>query len=175
LVQAALSNNISLFNTLLENGADINSKGQNDRTPLLQYLQEIYLAKIEGNDNGEIHSNNDQVMPMVKLFLEKGADVNAKDNLGENILFYVIRGNYMQLVDFLIQTYKCDINTTNEQGETPLFIVAQNYPDSVSAFLEKGANPKVTDKSGRTPAVAAVEMGNMETFDLLENAASMVI
>lgn len=175
LVQAALSNNKSLFNTLLENGANLNSKDLNNRTPLLQYLQEIYLAKIEGNDTDGMFTNNEQVVSMVKFFLEKGADVNAKDNLGENILFYAIRGNYMELVDFLIAEHKCDINSVNEQGETPLFIVAQNYPELVPSFLEKGANPKVTDKTGRTPAVAAVEMGNMETFDLLEHAASVII
>lgn len=173
LVQAALSNNKELFNTLIENGADINSKDFNNRTPLLQYLQEIYIAKIEGNDI--VTATNEQVVPMIKLFLDKGADVKAKDNLGEDIMFYVVRGNYMELVDYLISKYNCDINTTNEQGETPLFTVAQNYPDLVRSFLEKGANPKVTDKAGRTPAVAAVEMGNMDTFDLLENAASMII
>ena len=175
LVQAALSNNVTLINTLLDNGADINARDFNERNPLLQYMQEIYLAKIEGNDTTGVYTSKDKVIPMIKLFLEKGINVNAKDNLGEDIMFYVVRNNYMELVDFLIKNYNCDINTTNGQGETPLFIVAQNYPNLVRSFLQKGANPKVTDNAGRTPAVAAVEMGNMETYDLLENAASMII
>lgn len=173
LTQAALSNNIDLVDALLENGADINIKGTNNRTPVLQYLHEIYLSKIE--ENNDVVTENNKVVEMVKHFLEKGADAQAKDDLGEDIMFYVVRGNYMELVDVLINTYKCDINIKNDQGETPLFIVAQNYPNMVHPFLEKGANPKVADITGRTPAVAAVEMGNMDTYDFLSNAASMII
>ena len=176
LVQAALSNNMSLFDALLENGAELESRDSNSRTPLLQYLQEVYLAKIEGNSGVSAEALKDrQVINTVKHFLEKGADPKAKDNIGEDIMFYVVRGNYMELVDILLTSYRCDINTKNYQGETPLFIVAQSYPNLVRTFLQKGANPKVSDNTGRTPAIAAVEMGNMETYDLLENAASMII
>ena len=106
-----------------------------------------------------------------KYLLDKGADIKARDSSGEDIMFYAVRSKNLPLINILIDTYKHDINTKNYQGETPLFVAAQNHPDIVPMLLQKGANPKVVDNNGRTPAVAAVEMGHMETYDFLENAA----
>jgi len=169
LVQAAFLGNIGLMDTLLANGADMELKDQNLRTPLLAYLQEIYIAQIEGNFP---MGRENQITETVKHFLEKGADVTATDSNGENIMFYAVRGNNKPLIELLTINYNQNLNPTNNQGETPLFIAAQNTPALVPYFLSKGANPKVMDQNGRTPAIAAVELGNMEIYDLLENAAA---
>ena len=172
LVQAALANDFSLIDTMLANGANMEMADENLRTPLLQYLQEVYIAAIEGNLQ---QGQEKQITNNVKHFLEKGANINAKDYLGEDIMFYAVHSNNKPLIDLLCNTYKFDINTRNNQGETPLFVAAQNYPALVPNLLQKGANPKVMDNVGRTPAIAAVEMGNIDTYDLLEQAASMII
>lgn len=169
LVQAAFIGNKELMTTLIESGASLELKDQNFRTPVLAYLQEIYIAKIENNFPVGRES---QVTEIVKHFLEKGADINAKDNNGENIMFYAVRDDNKSLIDLLITTYKQDINTRNNDQETPLFIAAQNYPGLVPFLISKGANPKVMDKNGRTPAIAAAEMGNMDIYDFLESAAA---
>ena len=172
LVQAAFLNNFQLIDALIENGANLELKDRNQRTPLLAYLQEIYIAKIEGNlPNG----NESKITETVKHLLEKGADINTKDNYGENILFYAVRDNNKSLIDLLITTYKQDINTRNNQGETPLFIAAQNYPALVPYLLAKRANPKVMDRNGRTPAIAAAELGNMDIYELLESSSATTI
>ncbi|MBO4707453.1 MAG: ankyrin repeat domain-containing protein [Elusimicrobiaceae bacterium] len=169
IVQAAVSNNFELMDNLIANGANIELKDQNLRTPILAYLQEIYIAKIEENlPKGK----EKQITETVKHFLDKGADISVKDKEGENIVFYAIRGNNKPLIELLTINYRQDLNTKNNQGETPLFIAAQNTPELVPYLLSKGANPKVMDRNGRTPAVAAAEIGNMDIYDLLENAAA---
>lgn len=172
LVQAAFANNFKLMDALITNGADLELRDQNYRTPLLAYLQEIYVAQIEGNYP---LGKEAQITETVKHFLEKGADRTAKDISGEDIMFYAVTSNDMPLIDLLVNTYKHDMNTRNNQGETPLFTAAQNHPEIVPILLQKGASAKVTDNSGRTPAIAAVEMGNIDTYDFLENAANSTL
>ena len=167
LVQAATNANLKLLDTLIASGANLELKNENLRTPLLSYLQETYIAQIEGNLQ---KGHDSQVVEVVKHFLDGGANINAKDDHKENIMFYAVRINNRPLIDLLVKSYKQDINTRNDIGETPLFTAAQNVPTLVPYLLTKGANPKVMDNSGRTPAIAAVEVGNMDTYDLLENA-----
>ena len=169
LVQAAFLGNTGLMNTLISNGADLELRDIHSRTPLLAYLQEVYIAQIEGNFPSKREA---KITEIAKYFLEKGVNQNAKDEDGEDVLFYAIRANNTPLVKLLLETYKHDVNTKNNQGETPLFLAAQNAKSLVSMLLAKGANPKVMDKNGRTASIAAAEMGNMDIYDLLENAAS---
>ena len=169
LVQAAFLNSPKLMDALIQNGANMELRDENLRTPLLAYLHEIYIAQIEGNFP---RGREAQIAEAAKYFLKKGADINAQDDNGENIIFYAVRGNNRPLIEILTQEYKQNLNTRNNQGETPLFIAAQNTPDLVPFLLAKGASPKVMDKNGRTPAIAAAEMGNMDTYDLLENSSA---
>ncbi len=172
LVQAAFIGDINLMDTLITNGADLELRDEHSRTPLLAFLQEVYIGQIEGNFPKE---HKEQITNIVKYMIEKGANKDVKDEYGEDILFYAVRENNVPLIELLLTEYKHNINTKNNQGETPLFLVAQNAPSLVPMFLGKGANPKIIDKNGRTPAIAAAEMGYMDIYDLLENSASMKI
>ena len=167
LVQAAYSNNPQVIDVLLENGADLELQDANSRTPLLAYLHETYIGQIEGNFPMNME---EQITEITKHFLEKGANINAKDADEEDIMFYAVKSNNIPLIELLINTYKYDLNTKNRSGETPLFIAAQNQPNLVPMLLQKGANPKIMDNNGRTPAIAAVEMGHMDLYEMLENA-----
>ena len=169
LVQAAFSGNFNLMDSLLKNGADIELVNEAGRTPLLAYLQEVYIAQIEGN----FEKNQDpKITETAKYFLSKGANREAKDSNGDDILFYAVRGNNKPLIELLVTVYKHNINTTNNQGETPLFLAAQNAKDMVPFLLANGANPKVIDRNGRTAAIAAAELGNMDIYELIENTAA---
>ncbi len=167
LVQAAYMNNTQIIDILVDNGADLELKDANSRTPILAYLHEVYIGQIEGNYPPNMQEQNKEV---IKHMLDKGADVKAKDKDEEDILFYAVRTNNFPLIELLVSSYGADINTRNKDGETPLFIAAQNQPGMVPMLLQKGANPKVMDSKGRTPAIAAVEMGFIELYEMLENA-----
>nr|MCR5503991.1 ankyrin repeat domain-containing protein [Elusimicrobiaceae bacterium] len=167
LVQAAYMNNTQIIDILVDNGADLELKDVNSRTPILAYLHEVYIGQIEGNYPPNMQEQNKEI---IKHMLDKGADVKAKDKDEEDILFYAVRTNNFPLIELLVSSYGADINTRNKDGETPLFVAAQNQPGMVPMLLQKGANPKVMDSKGRTPAIAAVEMGFIELYEMLENA-----
>lgn len=171
LVQAAIMNNTELIDILLENGADLELQDANSRTPLLAYLHEVHIGQIEGNYPPNMET---QITQIVNHLLQKGANINAKDKDGEDIMFYAVKSNNTPLIELLLNTYAYDLNTRNTLGETPLFIAAQNQPALVPMLLQKGANPKVMDSKGRTPAIAAVEMGYIDLYEMLENAPAPI-
>ncbi|MBO7605318.1 MAG: ankyrin repeat domain-containing protein, partial [Elusimicrobiaceae bacterium] len=172
LVQAAFLGNFKLMDNLIENGANLELRDQHLRTPMLAYLQEVYIAQIEGNLR---KGNEAKIAETVKHFLEKGADITVRDDYGEDIMFYAVRGKNKPLIELLLTSYNLNIDTRNKYGETPLFVAAQNATSLVPFMITKGANPKVMDKKGRTPAIAAVELGHINTYDFLESAAAAKI
>ena len=137
LVQAAFSNKTNLVDALIDNGANLELRDDNLRTPMLAYLQEVYIARIERNfPKGQ----ESQISNMVKHLIDKGADINAKDYNGENILFYAVRDKNKPLIDFLILTKQQDINSRNKQGETPLFLaVRYSTLNIVDYLIQEGA------------------------------------
>ncbi|MCX6771533.1 MAG: ankyrin repeat domain-containing protein [Candidatus Micrarchaeota archaeon] len=68
---AAFRGNLELVKSLVENGADVNSKGPGDATPLHDAVTMSH-AKVKGADYEGI----------VCFLIEKGADVNAKNKMG---------------------------------------------------------------------------------------------
>ena len=84
LVQAAFIGNFKLMDNLIKHGANLELQDENSRTPLLAYLQEVYIAQIEGNMP---KGDDTKITETVKYFLEKGANISAKDSNGEDIMF----------------------------------------------------------------------------------------
>lgn len=93
----------TIFELLIQHGANINIKDNNGQTPFF---------KIAAYDtSGEI----------IKLFLNSGTDLNAKDKDGNTPIYEAIKGNSAQIVEQLIKT-GAKINIKNNKGETPLFM-----------------------------------------------------
>ena len=57
----------------------------------------------------------------MKLLLDKGANVNAMDSLGETPLFSAVRNVDVELVELLLQ-HGASVNTQNESHLTPVDI-----------------------------------------------------
>ena len=157
LQQAALDGNLIAVKTLLNNGADPNSAGE-DSTPVLG------MAAYEGHTE------------IVKFLIEKGADVNVRDKNGISPLWSAAYRGYAEMVKLLLEK-GADVDAkTIYYGSTPLWAAAQNgYSEIVGLLLEKGADPnvKVIISDIEWSALKMAKAKNLEgVVQLLERAGA---
>ena len=51
----------------------------------------------------------------------------------------------------MLISYRCDVNTCDDEGRTPLRVVAMfNQPAILKALIERGASHMIKDKSNNT-------------------------
>lgn len=75
----------------------------------------------------------------VKLLLEKGADVDAKDNSGNTALIYAAVNGHIETVKILVEK-GADVNAEDKDGLTALFwAYKKGYPDIELFLIDKGA------------------------------------
>ena len=104
----------------------------------------------------------------VKELIEKGADVNAKDNGGATPLHYAAMEGHTDVVELLISK-GADVNAKDKWGDTPLHDAAYDGHKEVAELLvSKGADVSAKDKDGKTPLDYA---RNNEVRQLLKRAS----
>ena len=82
----------------------------------------------------------------VKDALYNGADVDARDRLGNTALILAADGGYQEVVRLLI-AYKASVNAVNKFGYTPLMSAVTNSHRYIASLLIKaGADPKLPNK-----------------------------
>ena len=106
----------------------------------------------------------------VKILLEKGCDVNAKDNTGYTALHESMkdRPQTVAIVELLIE-HGANVNIQADDGSTPLHDAVCFLPESVvRALLASGANPNIENKHGKT----AFDIAQPKTVALLKGSKS---
>jgi ankyrin repeat protein len=73
---------------------------------------------------------------MVERLIDKGADVNARDEAGWTPLHYAAFSGHKDVAELLIAK-GADVNTKNDSGETPLHIAEHNVHKDVADLLKK--------------------------------------
>jgi uncharacterized protein len=107
-VSLACSNaNAVILKKLLDAGADPNSPDPQGTTALM------IAARTDGGTDA------------VKLLLERGAAVNARDAVQSSALLWAVRSNHPEVVDLLIH-HDAEINARTRKGDPP----ARRAPDS---------------------------------------------
>jgi ankyrin repeat protein len=88
----------------------------------------------------------------VKMLINKGADVNARNNFDETPLHYCRWEPHPNVVQLLVDA-GADINAKDNSEETPLHALAQGYgsASAVKILVDAGANVNAQDDSGDTP------------------------
>jgi len=100
----------------------------------------------------------------VKLLIEDGADINAKDKYGNTPLIIAARDDRAEIVKILIEN-GAEVNAKNEKGETPLYWVLCNDNTEIAKFLiEKGADVKAKSCFGYTP----LDFANVDVLNFLK-------
>ena len=136
---------------LLKNIHDLDVKDTYDRTPLS-------WAAIYGHE------------AVVKLLLEKGAQLESKDNkYGQTPLSWAAETGHEAVVKLLLEKGAQLESKDNVIGRTPLLWAAEKGHEAVvKLLLEKGAQLESKDNViGRTPLLWAAEKGHEAVVKLL--------
>ncbi len=114
------------------------------------------------------HTSNWVKYEKVKLLLDKGAKVDARDIVDETALIGAAGAGATNTVDLLLQRGAAIEHRSSHDGCTALIRAATaGHADTVKLLLAKGANSEVKDNSGRTALMWTVIWGNIETVRVL--------
>ena len=117
---------------------------------------------------------------MVSLILDYHPDINYQDIYGNNALTRAVGnfGHYRQMVPMLLNTGinpNSNVGSSGKINYTALYKITNqalqtqdeiDY-DIIRLFLEKGANPNLSDKNGKTPLMNASYKGNLTIVKML--------
>ncbi|KAM0134521.1 hypothetical protein ACHAP3_005415 [Botrytis cinerea] len=104
-------------------------------------LKQITCTEVENKDSNElllkakdekghkplVWATRHRYEDMVKLLLDKGADIESKDNCGCTPLIYALLCGrpYMPIVKKFLD-YDADANAEDDEGQTPLSVIKRN-------------------------------------------------
>jgi len=103
---------------------------------------------------------------ILKLLLDAGADVNARNDFDATALLWGARDAEKSR---LLIEHGANVNARSKQGRTPLMLASlrPGGSETVALMLQKGADPKVQDGRGDTALGLAASIGEVETMRLL--------
>ena len=137
LMQAVVGGNISEVEQLVELGADINER--------------VNIYKMTGLSESALMLSAKNY-DIAKYLIEKGAYVTAYDRKGENILFYAVRSSNIELIKYLLEKQKMDVNSRSFDNTTPLFYAAKSGNLAiVKLLIESGADVFAKNNKKQTP------------------------
>jgi ankyrin repeat protein len=104
---------------------------------------------------------------IVKFLIEKGADINIRDNKGNTLMHYSVLpyGNNPLVIDLLLKK-GMDVNGRNRDGETPLHTVSTM--EGVELLIKKGADINAKDEKGRRPLELAIQKNDLNKAHVLK-------
>ncbi|KAK0877474.1 hypothetical protein LTR48_003888 [Friedmanniomyces endolithicus] len=169
---AAQNGNASMVQRIIETdkGKDLLSRCDllGHRTPLMLMLEREYWG-VEQDDEDEDDDDEDTTtttedprLMLLKLAVQKGADVGVVDESGRNLLHYAAwAGDRLPVLRHLL-SIKMNIDAKDKRGMTPLHYAAvspEGDASVVETLLELGADVTATDAQGRTAHRIAVLRG----------------
>lgn len=132
-------------------------------------LQEVKLIHPTMNIlkfNAMIEHTEDEKLERLKILIEKGVDLNFKDNDGMTVLMYYALGNVKndknsKIIEFLLGK-ELDIDAQNKSGMTALMLCAmKNRPASVQILINNGADINIKQDLTAKELAATKEIGDM--------------
>jgi cytohesin len=188
--------NSEIMQMLLGKGADVNTRGQWDRTALMHAnsAAKVELLLAQGADPEA--KDQDGQTALIKAAsagnaevaeaLLKKATVNAADRKGDTALIKALSDEDARYGDSALELVKrrlevarrillvrdLEVNTQNEHGETALMrAIRIGNIETIKSLLARGADPTRSDVLGNTAFVLAYEKNDAQITTLLESQA----
>ena len=171
LMYAAFNGYRDMAELLIKAGADVNAKILL-KNRIVLYLDQrkdlggsnILLLAVKKEENYK----ND----IVKLLIESGADVNAKDYDGDTALRIAALHNKKDIAELLIEA-GADLNVKNNAGRTALRAAAgEGNRDITELLIKAGADMDVKGSDGLTALICAIDNDKKDTAELLIKAGA---
>ncbi|MGV9611034.1 ankyrin repeat domain-containing protein [Nocardia xishanensis] len=187
LVQAASADDAARVRELIAGGADLEFRGDHDRTPLIAATKNRasaaaralieagadVKAKDDMQDSAYLYAGAEGIDDILELTLRHGADVRSVNRYGGTALIPACEHGHLGTVRLLIDA-GVDVDHVNEPGWTAMHeaIVygdgSERYQRVVTALLDAGADPSIRDASGRTALDNAQRRGQTAIVSIIE-------
>ncbi|MCK5708269.1 MAG: ankyrin repeat domain-containing protein [Candidatus Aureabacteria bacterium] len=193
LMLASELNSYKVAKLLLDNGADVNAKGADNKSVLMRPAATNYLnmARLLIKNGADINLREDEdfmtalmaasfynSFEVAQLFIKKGADVNARIKDGSTALMIAVQKNYFKMVKLLIDNgADVNVSTKNRYDEngsfysiTPLMAAVEIYSIEIARLLiESGADIFAENEKGETALTLARRYQDIEIMKMLED------
>ncbi len=150
----------------MERGLDYNERGKKNRSLLhmatdeggvemVRYLLTLKLDP-DSRDQNELtplhYAAQFNILSVVEILLENGANVQAKTNEGQTALHTSAKSFYatMEVIKYLIEK-GAEVNDCDNDGNTPLHLCKWKL-EVKDCLIEMGADIHAKNKNGQTPA-----------------------
>ena len=188
LHEAARAGEATRITELVGQGADVDARGQHDRTALHEAATDGHGdaiatltclgADLDARDRygrTPLHlaaqfSRSDIITQLILA----GADVGARDRNDETPLHEAARWNDDPAVIRTLADHRADSQAQDKDGATALHIAAQwsRKPAVIAALIELGADLDARDKEGQTPLDLARRRGDGKVIEAIEAATN---
>ena len=141
--------NFPLVRLFVEHGANINYRTKTKSTPLRCLCR-------YGN------------LEMIRYFVEQGADVHARNDKNETNLMVSVSYNQLNVVTYLVDELYCDVNTTDDDGRSPLYDAVYCQSHEIFEFLlQHGARNFRANVDQMSPLMWAAEKRLIHFLDTI--------
>jgi ankyrin repeat protein len=144
LYRATRATDLQTVQALIAGGADPSRPARDGSTPMMVaagFGQRAAAADDEFTDAGP----RADPLDLVKLFVEKGADVNALNNTGSSALHYAATQGNEKMIEYLMaKGAKTDIK--NKQGRTPAELARGKASEIFIKITGVPSTPAATDQ-----------------------------
>ena len=153
-----LTSNLALLRLLLDHGADPNAR----------YDWNVESMQ-EDDETALIRAARQNRLPVVRLLLSRGADINETSNLGgKSALMLAARQGSVSAVHYLVD-HGAAVNAHDKTGETALMLAAgEGSLSIVRCLLDHGAEIDAREKNGATALSFATEADEKSVIALLK-------
>ena len=152
----AMWENPAVCQVLIDAGADIETKDENGRSPLLR-------ASISGK------------IAVVKMLVGAGAEVCVTDKQGDTCLSLAAVFGHTETVRYLVGLKEVDVNQKDNDGYTAMLLATErSHADVVQVLIDAGADFEVKDEEGSSPLLWACYSGQVAVVKMLVGAGADV-